>query len=288
MRPLFQILIGLFALTLTGCNVDIGDISAKVLGSEIVAELENYNDAAISKNKESLFAKAHPQIKDEITEDLTQQIFDSIKGHKILKQELLGANKSFSAGIKDSKTVSYTAIYEVQTEEAFHLFRYSLVDSGEGPLLTYFHVNQNDTSFKDANAFGSVKKSPLRILFLIAMAVIFSFILFSVYGCIRTKGLKRKWLWIIFILCGIHGLNLNWTTGEISQTFFLYDAATQNFSFSLIQFNFLGVSASKDSALSPWILSAFFPLGAVIFWLKHRDNFVKSFQKPLSSASRTD
>jgi len=288
MRFLFISLVSFLCLFAGGCNVDTSEFSAKILGPNIISELEAYNQAAIDKNDSLLFAKAHPELEKAITDEVKKQVFDSITGERIVAQKLLTANKSVNASYKNGKITSYEASYEVQTEERFHLFRYGLLDVGDGPLLTQFYVNQNDVSFEKVNAFNSVEKTPLRVIFISAMVIVLCFIVFTVYCCARTKGLKRKWLWIIFILFGIHGLNLNWTTGEISQTFFSYDAVTQNFNFSLVQFNLLGASATKASVLSPWVISVFFPLGAVVFWLKHSKTFNNNGQKATLSETNLD
>ncbi len=252
-------------------------MAAKLLGPEVVTELEAHNLMAVQNDIDGFFAKAHPDLQKKLTPEIMADVFDLIKGNEILKQDLLNASKNFHASLGSQKVTSYRAAYEVQTDEAFHIFRYGWVDQGEGLKLVSFYVDQSETSFKEANAFGTAKKTWKHYLVIIGMIIVPLFIIFTVYACIKTPGLRRKWLWVIFILFGIHGIIFNWSSGDISNTFFNFDAETSKFTFSIIQFNVLGIGATKANAVAPWIFSLYFPLGAVIFWFRHRGRYRDRF-----------
>jgi hypothetical protein len=77
--------------------------------------------------------------------------------------------------------------------------------------------------------------------------------LFSVYAlilCIRTKMERRKWLWILFILCGVGKVAVNWTTGEWQ----VMPLAIQLFSASAV-----------TAGYGPWGVAVSLPLGAILF-----------------------
>jgi hypothetical protein len=81
------------------------------------------------------------------------------------------------------------------------------------------------------------------------------FIILSIIYCFKTP-LKRKWLWILFMLFGIISFKLNWTTGD--------------FELQLLNIRLLGAGFSRSGTVAPWILSFAVPVGAILFWIKKR------------------
>ena len=81
------------------------------------------------------------------------------------------------------------------------------------------------------------------------------FTIYALVACFMTRMPGRKWAWALFILFGVGSVALNWTTGE--------------WEFQPLRLQLL--SASATAALyQPWVLSASFPLGAVIFLFRRR------------------
>ena len=66
--------------------------------------------------------------------------------------------------------------------------------------------------------------------------------------------MKKKWLWIIFMLIGIGKYSFNWTGGQMSFT----PLAIQLFS----------AAAFKGGLYAPWVISVSVPIGALSFILK--------------------
>jgi hypothetical protein len=66
---------------------------------------------------------------------------------------------------------------------------------------------------------------------------------------------KRRWLWILFILAGVEKLAVNWSTGQLT--------------FGIIAINIPCFQAMR-SPYGPWTIGAFFPLGAVLFLERQR------------------
>ena len=74
--------------------------------------------------------------------------------------------------------------------------------------------------------------------------------LYALVLCVKTKPLKRKWLWILFILVGFGQFVINWSTGE----FQIAPLALQLFSASALA-----------SPYGPWIIAVSLPIGAALF-----------------------
>jgi hypothetical protein len=118
-----------------------------------------------------------------------------------------------------------------------------------------FHFRPIAESFQALNRFTFTGKSPLHYFFLACCMVVPCFILYALIVCIRTP-LRRKWLWIPFILFALVEFRLNWTTGK-------WDV--QPLSISL-----LGSGAFASGPYAPWILDFGLPVGAAIFLLRRK------------------
>ena len=105
-------------------------------------------------------------------------------------------------------------------------------------------------SLENLYSFTLFGKSGIQYLIL---ALTICSLLFSLYACVlcaRTKIEKRKWFWILFTLAGVGRLGVNWATGQWDFT----PLAISIPSFQAYHFLY-----------SPWILGAYFPLGAILF-----------------------
>lgn len=155
---------------------------------------------------------------------------------------------------KPYKRVSLS--YQLQFEDKYVLVDV-IVDKISGKQLIFgFHLTPLPKPIQEINAFTFSGKSPIHyLLFLVAIIVVI-FTLYVLILCIRTPGIKRKWLWCIFTLLGVGTLNLNWITGSIE--------------FTPLSFLFFSIGFARWGLYGPWILSVAFPLGALIFLLKRR------------------
>lgn len=76
------------------------------------------------------------------------------------------------------------------------------------------------------------------------------FIIYVLILDIRARIGRRKWIWLPFILFGVGRLTVNWTTGI--------------FDFTLFSIQAFAVRVTPGR-YSPWLLSIYFPLGAILF-----------------------
>ncbi len=102
----------------------------------------------------------------------------------------------------------------------------------------------------DALKFSPLGKSPTHYVFLAAMGASLTLMLVALIKVIRTKGLKRKWLWVIASLFCVIGFEINWFSGAVSW----------KANFGLINAGVL----SGSSRFDPWILFFCLPLGAIL------------------------
>ncbi len=211
-----------------------------------------------------------PQIKEHLSSDLLTPEVDSKltelarffpKGEPVATK-LIGSKVLTSAG-KWEAGLSY----QYQFEQGWVLADI-LVSREDGKIIVKgIHVNRLPQSLEEINGFTLSGKTVTHYLFLLSSLLIPVFIIYSLILCIRMPIGKRKWIWSIFIIFGIIGFSINWTTGKVSA--------------KLIHFQLLGAGASAAGPYAPWILTISVPLGAIIFLLARnslakRETTVKS------------
>jgi len=108
-------------------------------------------------------------------------------------------------------------------------------------------------SLEHANRFTFSGKGITAYLFLVLAVLVPLFIIGVLVLCIRTKDLRRKWLWVIFILLGIGGFTLNWTTGQVT--------------WQLLHFQVVG-AGFFTVLYGPVTITVAAPVGAVWFLIK--------------------
>jgi hypothetical protein len=204
------------------------------------------------RNGDYEYVKKHldPQIvRPGVESDLTKITKILAQGEPIA-MELVGCNV-FSSSEKRRTNLTY----QYQFANAWVLSAVTIDTSGENKSLMGVNVNPIPKSLGELNAFTLSGKNIKHYILIVIAVVVPVFIVWVIVLCARTK-IRKKWLWIIFILIGVARLKLNWTTGQMG--------------FQPIAFQVLGSGFSKMGLYAPWILTISFPLGAMIFLIKRR------------------
>jgi hypothetical protein len=118
------------------------------------------------------------------------------------------------------------------------------------------HVEPLRESLEQFNAFTFSGKSWLHYFVLLALILALATTLHAFVLCLRTAGLRRKWLWVIFILVGFCAFSLNWTSGE----FHVY----------ILHANLFSASVFRNGFAGPWFVTFAIPVGAIMFLRKRR------------------
>jgi hypothetical protein len=161
--------------------------------------------------------------------------------------ELIGANLGTSGGTR-SANLLFQYEFEQEWVAAGVLLRR---EDGGPPLVTAVHVKRLPESLERTHAFTLRGKHALHYLFLAGAILVPSFVIATLIACWRASGQKKSWGWIVFILLGVGGATLNWTTGRVG--------------LSPLEIQTFGASVKKASPYAPWLVTLTVPLGALLY-----------------------
>lgn len=166
----------------------------------------------------------------------------------------------------DASMIGYLSSFDVQSENGFA--QLSLVvfpHEGECCTLTYIWIAPSETAPSQLNAFRLAEKSPLHWIMFGLLILMPVFHLFTAIACGFNKKVKRKYLWIPFILVGLWGVDFNWTTGAMA--FELINISNGRVNFNFLSIHLLGAGMIKAGVFAPWILTIASPVGPLIYWI---------------------
>ena len=140
--------------------------------------------------------------------------------------------------------------YEVDKGSRHALVEISLSRTGGATAVEGLHVTPLARALGEAPPFSLAGKGPLQWLFLALVIAAPLTCLGGVVALILTKGVKRKWLWVIGCLFGFAAVSMNWTTGVV---------AVQPIYLSL-----LGAMATATPGGEDWTLTFGIPVVAIV------------------------
>jgi hypothetical protein len=166
-----------------------------------------------------------------------------------LSSKIVGAQTNKTA---DSSSSDIT--FEFQYPKSWLLASVAVKRSGGVTTILGMRVKQLADSLEHINRFNLDGK-PLLDYAALALAVLIPFFTLCALAVALRTPVRRRWLWIVFILFGVGRFAVNWTTGELG---------VQPFTAQLF-----GASVSNPG-YGPWTIGLSVPLGAILFLLRRR------------------
>jgi len=185
--------------------------------------------------------------------------------------ELIGANTGFFkswSGAPAKRQSSLT--YQLQFRNAWVIAAIVVGSSGSDRHISSVNLQPLPTSLEFVNRFSVENKTPIHLLFLVACIGVPLLIVVTLVVCLFSH-VRRRWLWVIFILFGFTQFQLNWTTGQTA--------------FRPIAISLLGASFFRAGLYAPIVFSFGIPLGAILFLLLRRWLLIKD--EPLDLPGNT-
>jgi hypothetical protein len=248
MKFMRLLIVALSALLLVGCNQQqmlekFSTPADQALAKAYIADLRASKFDVIEANLD-------PSIKAPGAKDALVHMAGLLPAGPPTSVKMVGAQKLFSpAGEQTNTTVEY------QWGDRWALCNVAIQKSSTGQTIVGINVYPQKTSLEEKVRFTLTGKSRAQYVVLAAAILALGLTLIALVACIRTKGLRRKWLWILFIIFGFGLLSTNWLTGAVN-------------------YQLLYVSSFSAGAVAPlygpWTISASVPVGAILFLLRRR------------------
>lgn len=246
----FKGIVGIaFCLLLGGCNE--AALMKRWTPPEAEAVAREYVDLLRQGKFDQIEHDLDPSLVDSSVQDTLATMAAYFPDENPTSVKVVGVNVNRSA---ESSTTNI--MLEYQFKDQWILVSFATQMTGDARTIVGFHVNPLSDSLENLNRFTLVGKSPQQYWVLVfgVCSMVFSIYVFLV--CIRTKDVKLKWLWMPFILCGIGKAVVNWTTGQ-------WDITPLS-----VQIPCLMATAPL---YGPWTVATALPLGAILFWARHRN-----------------
>ena len=237
------LLAALALLGLIGCGQD--DLLQKFSSPEDQAAAKAYVDQLRLGKLEEIEKALDPSIRTPNIRDTLKKMADLIPIQEPSSIKLVGAHLSSASGVRTTNTT-----LEYGFGKQWLLASVAVQDKNGVKTVVGFHINPITQSLEEQNRFNFVGKSVTHYAVLAAAVAAVPVTLYALVACLRTKPLKRKWLWMLFILVGVGKLAVNWTTG--------------GWAFAPVSIQFISVSAHA-ALYGPWIVAVSIPIGALIF-----------------------
>ena len=208
-------------------------------------------DLALRRDAAALTARLTPDVAAAATPATMSGIFGEIPAGQPSPPELIGYESFRSAAVTRAQFT-----YEYRFPGAW-LLGLVVVDTTTGsPRVAGLHLRRMPDSLSRINAFTLRGRSVGHFAMIAAGAAAVGLTIHALAACLRTRGLRRKWLWMLFIGVGMGRLMLNWTTGDVRG--------------QALWIQVLGVAVTRSGLYGPWIVSVSLPLGALVFLLRRR------------------
>ena len=243
-----SLIVLLAALLLFGCNQQqmlekFSTPADQALAKTYIADLQTRNFDAIVNNLDT-------SIKTPGVRETLVRMADLMPAEPPTSVKLVGAQKFFSPAGERTNTT-----FEYQWGGRWVLCNVAIRKSATAQTIVGINVDPQKTSLEDQVRFTFTGRSPAQYVIFAAAVLAVSLTLFALVACIREKGVRRKWLWILFIIVGFGQLSTNWATGAVN--------------YQLIYFSLFSAGAFAP-LYGPWTISTSVPVGAIVFLLRRR------------------
>jgi hypothetical protein len=217
---------------------------------------KGYLDQLRARRFEEIEKALDPSIRTANIRDTLTKMAELIPAREPTSIKLVGAHKFLGT---DITTVNTT--FEYSFGDKWLLANVAVQEKNGAKTIVGFNVNPITQSLEVQNRFTLVDKSTAHYTVLLAAVAAALITLYSLVACARTKSLKRKWLWIVFILVGFGKVAVNWATGEWG----IAPLSVQLFS-----------ASAMAPLYGPWTIAVSIPLGALMFLFYRRSRLAKS------------
>jgi hypothetical protein len=239
-------------LLLAGC--DYKTLLQKIVPKEDDTFARRFLNAVRTGDYTAANQMLMPSLRDAKSESGLREINHVLTHGEPVSVDIIGCNL-FANASSQGTTRTTNLSYQVHFPGAWAAGNIAVGHQGAATAIVDSHFQSIPDSLEVLNRFTFAGKSVGHFLVFVLCLAVPLLILAALIVCIRSR-IRRKWLWIIFILVGFVQFQFNWASGQVGVR--------------PISFLLFGASAFRSSPYAPWILGFAVPVGAMIFLLSRR------------------
>lgn len=249
MRARLQMLLLFLCFLVTGC--DHASVINKIASEQEQAFARQQVEHLRARQFEAIEGALDPRIAGPGLRPTLEKMAAMVPVGELRSVQFVGAQKLY----KHAGETQLSTSIEYAFADGWLLAHVVVAEKDGKRTITGLNVYPRTRSLAEENRFTLAGKGPVHYFFLAAAIAALGLTLYALVVCIRTRPLRRKWLWIPFILFGIGQFAVNWTTGEVHA--------------QAIYIQLFGASVRAQFG-APWLLGFSVPLGAIAFLLHAR------------------
>lgn len=255
--------LSILCLCFNSCVDQGSKFDSSQIRGDIKDESKRIVESLVNKDEGAVFKSPHPDIVDLLSNEAIEKQFAYLKGDEILDTNIV--NYGLEENLKGADT--HLLQIEAETDQGFALITLGLTESDNCCLLRYIETQFDQISYVGKHDFFLQGKPIVHWAFIAVLVFVPLAMIFSLFWLFFKTEYKAKIGWAIFIVIGFHGIIFNWTSGEVSTTFLPHEISPGEFNITFFDLLFFpGVKGERYSALSPWLITIYFPIGVLGFW----------------------
>jgi len=252
MKQIKAVSLFICALTLLcGCRIDTSKHLKKALHPDDDVFAREYIMLVKERNYEKAYALLDPEMAKRMNESLFNEVSDLLDKGEIIDVENV-AISTFTSSNGDIRKSKLT--YQLSFKDSFQLFIIKIETVGTKMRVKGLSGYPIAKPLRELYAFSFKDKKMMHYIFLFLLFAIPAMVIYSIVLCFKMN-LKRKWLWIIFSLCGVLHINFDWVNGIVNIPY-------------IISLHIPVVLVYKIG-LNPWTISLSIPVGAAVIIIKY-------------------
>jgi hypothetical protein len=241
--------LGLISLVLLLSDC-VGSLPDQVVPGDVLSFAKESLNLVVARDTDRVVARLDPGIDTQRARQAIEELYKVVPAEPPKGIRIIGFHQSLRRVSGGADDYSLLLVYDFSSEPA--VISFGVRQNGENYSLLSLGATLA-RALEEKNRFSLTGKGPAPLLFLLACIAVAIFIIATTVSCVRTPELKRKWLWIIFIIFGLGEASLNWSTGAVIV--------------NPLSFQVVGVGFAKP-LYQPVTLTLGVPVGAIVFWLR--------------------
>ena len=240
--------LAMLALLCSACSPDT--LMKQIVDQSKVDQARQILDRLNGNDRTTLLTELDPSIQSENPAAVLLVLASTLPDQAPLSETVVGYH-----ALSQNGTEFVNVTFEREYPEQWLLATVAVKTEAGRRTIVGLNLQPSDQSLRELHRFTLANKSLRHYLILLAAVVALLFTAYTLYRAARTPIPKRKWLWLLFVACGVGQIAIQWTSGVISV--------------SLLSVQLFSAGAVAP-LYGPWLISFSLPLGAILFWWRRK------------------